>query len=56
MTKQTTFNQMFPSKAPAEIEAAKWAEYDAMVEAVMEELGCDHSDAEGIVDARLMGA
>ena len=56
MSKETTFTQMFPGQAPADIEAAKWAEYDAMVEAVMEELGCDHSDAQGVVDARLMGA
>lgn len=26
MTKQTTFNQMFPGKSPAEIEAAKLKE------------------------------
>ena len=56
MNKETTFTQMFPGQAPADIEAAKWAEYDAMVEAVMQELGCDHSDAQGVVDARLIGA
>jgi hypothetical protein len=31
----------------------QWEEYGRRVEAVMEELGCDRSDAEGIVDAQL---
>ena len=31
----------------------QWEEYEKMVEAVMNELGCDHSDAEAVVDAKL---
>jgi hypothetical protein len=31
----------------------QWEEYEKMIEAVMNELGCDHSDAEAVVDAKL---
>ena len=31
----------------------QWEKYERMVDAVMDELDCDRSDAEGVVDAQL---
>ncbi len=31
----------------------QWEEYEQRVDAVMDELDCDRSDAEGVVDAQL---
>lgn len=53
MTKVSTFNQMFPEQSVKEIEDAKCYEYEMLVNEAMEIYGCDHSDAEGIVDAIL---
>jgi hypothetical protein len=34
----------------------QWAEYEQRVETVMDELDCDRSDAEAVVDAQLKEA